>query len=103
MNKLQKTHVEAAIEYAQKADQLAIDGGIAKQFLRVATLENGEVVVQGNSEGLVHLALIILRLVQKEVGSHVHLDEASIVDQCDQPLVIAKCVADWEELDIGTK
>ena len=90
-------HLEAAIEHAQVVDSMAVEGNVSRQFLQILKNESGEVVVQGNSEGLIHLALSLLRLAKKDVGAHVHFDEAGIVDYCDVALVVTRCAADWEK------
>jgi len=46
--------------------------------------------VSGNQQGLVLLALQILRLADKGIsGSHYHLDESSIADTADMSVVIS--------------
>lgn len=48
-----------------------------------------EVILGGNRNGLIWLALHCLELAARgERGSHVHLDKHSGVDVCDCPLVI---------------
>lgn len=88
-------HVERAIVEMELADKTFVHDGVSSHFLQILNNDNGELLVSGNSQGLVHLALSILRLAMKDVGAHQHFDEAGIVDRCDYPLVISKCLADW--------
>ena len=47
-----------------------------------------EIILGGNREGLVWLALHCLRLSEQQHGSHIHLDEHSGTDISDIPLVL---------------
>lgn len=88
--------VADAIEHLVSADVLSVSEGVSRHFLQVLNGENGETVVQGNAEGLVYLALSILRLATKQNGAHQHFDESGLLDRCEVPLVVAKCLAEWE-------
>jgi hypothetical protein len=51
---------------------------------------SGEVIVEGNREGLLLLASQILAVAAGEVaGKHFHLDEASLADTAEQAVVFA--------------
>ena len=51
---------------------------------------SGEVVISGNKQGLVLLALQILRLADNGTsGSHYHIDECSIADRADISVVVS--------------
>jgi len=89
--------ITAALE---KLDALSIEAGVSRHFLQVfkTGAEKEEIMIQGNTEGLVHLAMVCLNLAQKKIdGSHHHFDEVSIVDKSEAPLVIAYKGADWDD------
>lgn len=50
------------------------------------------VVIKANKGGLISLARHLLTLAQEEypVGSHIHYDEASILDDGSRPLIVDK-------------
>lgn len=55
-----------------------------------------ETVVSGNRDGLIQLALQILRLAESEsLGAHYSLDETSIADAADTNVVFALKQAPW--------
>ena len=88
-------HLEDAIYHASQADAMSVSEGLSNQFLQVLECQENEIRIQGNAEGLLHLALSILRLAKKEDGSHLHFDDAGILDRCDRPLVISKELPSW--------
>jgi hypothetical protein len=57
------------------------------QYVEIRQNEH-EIILGGNREGLVWLALHCLNLSQQKKGSHIHLDKASNTDVCDIPLII---------------
>jgi hypothetical protein len=57
------------------------------QYVEIRQNEH-EIVLGGNREGLVWLALHCLNLSQQTKGSHIHLDEVSGTNACDIPLII---------------
>jgi hypothetical protein len=59
--------------------------------------KSGEVVVAANREGLVLIALQLLRLADKSVtGAHYHVGESSIADSADVAIVLVHEKAPWE-------
>lgn len=90
-------HLDVAIEHATQADSSSVVDDVSKHYLRIEAGRGDTVVIRGNKEGLIYLGLSILRLAKKDAGAHLHFDEANLVDECDRPLVIAKCLAEWEE------
>jgi hypothetical protein len=55
-----------------------------------------ETVLAANKEGLVHLALQILRLADKATdGAHFHIDESSIADRAEVSVVLTYREAPW--------
>ena len=54
-----------------------------------------EVVLGGNRNGLIYLALQCLKLAdERKKGSHLHLDEDTITNVCDCPLIIRYWTSD---------
>jgi ligand-binding sensor domain-containing protein len=63
----------------------------------VAVRKNAtETLIAGNAEGLVHLALQLLRVAEQAVpGAHYHRDEASVADTAETRVVFAYERAPW--------
>lgn len=50
--------------------------------------DNG-ICVYGNVSGLIHLARLVLEVAKRDIpGAHQHIDESSIADVCEVPLLI---------------
>jgi hypothetical protein len=76
------------IEQLRAIDRGSVRDGVSNHFLEVLS-QNGEIVLGGNREGLVWLALQCVELAICNVpGTHYHLDERSMADRADLPLVI---------------
>lgn len=55
-----------------------------------------ETVIAGNQDGLVHIALQLLRLAEGEsLGGHYHIDESSIADTAETNVVLSYKQAPW--------
>ena len=56
------------------------------------SIENGEVLIEANADGLTSLANNMLNLAQTAVpsGAHIHLDEHNALDDGSSDLIIAK-------------
>ena len=55
-----------------------------------------ETIILGNQEGLVHIALQLLRLAEKEsLGGHYHIDESSVADTAETNVVLSYKKAPW--------
>ena len=56
------------------------------------SIENGEVLIEANADGLTSLANHMLNLAQTAVpsGAHIHLDEHNALDDGSSDLIIAK-------------
>jgi hypothetical protein len=68
---------------------------VSNSFIEVRT-NTDETVVNGNRDGLIQLALQLLRLAESEsLGAHYHLDESSIADAADTNVVFALKQAPW--------
>lgn len=65
-------------------------------YIEVST--DGEIVISANREGLICLVDTILKVCEGDAeGFHLHIDEASIVDKCDKPLVIQFVKEPWNK------
>ena len=94
--KMNLYEITAALE---KLDGLSIQGGVSRHFLEVIKTgaQKEEITIHGNTEGLVYLALICVKLAQrKSNGSHHHFDEFSMLDKAEAPLVVAYKGAAWD-------
>jgi len=50
--------------------------------------EDEALVVEGNVHGLLRLAAHLVALAQQKPGSHLHLDDASELTECGQPIIL---------------
>jgi hypothetical protein len=56
-----------------------------------------DLCINGNREGLIRLARVILEVAQKGfLGAHQHLDEIGELDLCETPLTVCFKPAEWE-------
>jgi hypothetical protein len=77
-----------AIQLLTSAAQAESPEFTASQYVEVRHTDH-EVILGGNRNGLIWLALHCLELAAHgQRGSHLHLDEHSGADVCDGPLVI---------------
>lgn len=53
-------------------------------------IENDEVVINANREGLLSLASHMLALAEEPAGSHIHLDEFNSLEQGSAQLILVK-------------
>ena len=90
------------ISSLEELDRASISQGVSQQFVAVRMVAK-ETVVAGNREGLLHLALQLLRLGSKVApGSHYHLDEASVADIAETNVVFVYEEAPWQESNVRT-
>ena len=88
--------LQTIIETIQGIDASFDTGGVCSQFLELKS-KNNEVVISGNFEGLVHLAMKVLEVAAScKEGTHAHFDADSMLDECDSPLVINYKNAEWD-------
>jgi hypothetical protein len=80
------TTIQKAIEALSSAEKIDSPEFAAASYVEVRRNEH-EVVLGGNREGLLWLALHCLKLAEQQRGSHLHLDEVG-TDVCECPLVI---------------
>lgn len=92
---MNKDKLNIISETLQEIDENSVVDGISNHFLKLRNI-NDEIVIDANEEGLIFLAqqLVALALDGKD-GSHIHLDESSMMDECDKALVIVKKTNAW--------
>ncbi len=95
MDPVKAKYLDEAIGSVSELDEFSVVNGISSHYVGLAR-EDGEVRINANAEGLVHIALSMLKLAKQGVGAHVHFDESGIVDKGEFQLIITKCEADWE-------
>jgi hypothetical protein len=71
-------------------DEKAVVDGVSHHFLEFrVSKDKKDFLINGNSAGLIYFAKAILSVAnQEQYGSHIHLDESGIVDQCDMPVIV---------------
>ena len=83
------------IDKLRELDAKAIKDNVSSHFVEITSAQN-EVVIAGNQEGLIYLALQLLLVAEKGyVGSHCHIDEASIADRADVAVVFVLKNPKW--------
>ncbi len=98
MDKAQVIHaVNSLAESIRELDETFTTDGVSRHFLQLLCVNN-EIQVNGNLEGLVHLALKILETaVSEKEGYHSYFDESAIMDECVYPLVVSYKAAEWDK------
>jgi hypothetical protein len=74
-----------------------IHDGVTDQYIAITRGQRDELVLKPNRCGLIYLAWQLVEIADREPGAHVHLDEASALDACEMPLVIAHRPAPWDD------
>jgi hypothetical protein len=79
-----------SLDLLRQVDQLAVSEGVSHHFLEIKTsIDNREVVVNGNTFGLAHVAKSILEVATATFdGAHHQLDETGIADHADIAIVV---------------
>ena len=99
MNELSLPSIHDVLELLRRLDDASVGAdGVTTQFLEVRNeLQSGGVCVNGNRNGLIHLARLTLEVAAKDfVGAHQHLDADGEVDNCEVPLTIGLKPAEWD-------
>lgn len=69
-------------------NKLFVDDILNNTFIEI--LDNDEIVISANKEGLLCLIDQIIKLCETDlIGQHYHLDECSIADKSDKPVVFS--------------
>lgn len=90
--------LERIVEQLRAFDGTSVQGNSSKHFIEIIST-NGEVVIGGNREGLMWLALQCADLaLHDEPGAHYHLDQSSMADRADLPVVLRVSTAPWGSL-----
>jgi hypothetical protein len=82
----------------RKLDDASIRGDVSRQFLEIQTSpDQSEVTLNGNCEGLVHFARLVLDVAGRNFeGAHAHFDASGELDRCDLPLIVSLKAAAWD-------
>lgn len=88
-------NLELVIKELQAIDDAYIKDGVSYAFISTERSTESLFVIDANQEGLVHLALQLLTLAEKQ-GGHYHCDNASMLD-VGTPFVLGYQDADWGE------
>jgi hypothetical protein len=91
--------LDDVLDLLRRLDDAAVDAyGATSQFLEVRKGPAGDgVSVNGNRDGLVHFARLVLEVAAKDFsGAHQHFDEAGELDTCEVPLAITLSPAEWD-------
>ena len=59
-------------------------------FEIIVAVNNGEIVISANREGLLSLADILTDMAREEGRTHIHLDQYNSLEEQSLPLVIEK-------------
>ena len=98
LTELQNKRLEKIFSGLKQLDENLIDSKHAYHFLENKMSTQGELVVSGNVEGMIHLACAVLSLTQNTFdGKHRHFDDTGMLDECETPLIISFKSADWDE------
>lgn len=98
MDKAQIANATSSIiDSIRELDDSFTTDGVSRHFLQLLHV-NDEIQVNGNLEGLVHLALKILETAASgQNGYHTHFDENTTMDKCVYPLVVSYKAAEWDK------
>jgi len=90
--------LDEALNTLRDLDYSAIAAdGTSVQLLEVKKGSNGEVLINGNRDGLIHFARLVVEIANKGFsGAHQHFDEAGELDACEVPLIVSLKAAEWE-------
>jgi len=101
LTELQNKRLERIFSELKLFDETLIDGKTAYHFLETEMTEQGELLIRGNVEGMVHLACAVLSLTQNPFdGKHRHFDDTGMLDKCETPLIVSFKNADWDEEEL---
>jgi hypothetical protein len=75
----------------------AAPGAAQQHYVAVRRGPSGEIVLDANAAGMIHLAGQLLKLASAaRPGQHYHVDEAGSADSSDPPIAITFKLAPWE-------
>ena len=99
MNEVKPPSLHEVLQLLRRLDDTSVGtDGTTTQFLEIRKGAQDEgVSVNGNRDGLVHLARLVLEVAARDfVGAHQHFDEAGELDTCEVPLSIGLKPAEWD-------
>jgi len=66
------------------------------EYSYIEIIDNEEIVLKANKEGLLILARELIQLCDSNfIGKHYHLDECGMANKCDKPVVITLVKPPW--------
>jgi len=96
-NELLAANLQEIREKLHSIDIAFETDGVIPHYIVVRRTRKGEVVLEANAAGLIHLAHQLLGLaVEQRPGDHYHLDEAGLADSADPPIVFTFKKAPWD-------
>lgn len=98
MNQELMKKLKSVCDELELIDDQLTSGDTARHYVEVTDdADDGSIRLGANSEGFVHLAMMMLDLaVSKSPGNHVHYDETTLLDKCDRGLTIVYRPAEWD-------
>ncbi|MFT9057377.1 MAG: hypothetical protein ABF449_12340 [Ethanoligenens sp.] len=85
---------EKSRELRQFFDKLFDKDIYSHSYIEICNADT--IVLSANKEGLLYIADKIISLCEQDIdGSHYHLDEASMADKCEKPIIIQLKKSPW--------
>ena len=92
-----KLELKEVINKLNKIDSTFVKNNISSHFIQFIIDENDDAILEGNSEGLLHVAKKILELVIRDViGADEHFDESGMLNKADKNLIVILTKPEWE-------
>jgi len=90
LDELKTKRLEKIFLELKSLDQSIMDDPKSFHFLDSRKSPEGEFILAGNFEGLIHLASTLLGLTQNTFdGKHRHFDEANMLEENAKPFVVS--------------
>lgn len=88
--------MEELIQKLEEINSLSTNNELSSHYIGI-TKNNTETVLKVNKQGLVWLALEVLKLAEKQQeGRHLHIDECGLADKAETNIIITYKSAEWE-------
>jgi len=91
-----RIQLDAIVRDLKDLDGSFVVDGVSSHYLATRKGGGGEVVVEANVAGLVHLAAVLTALAQRRFGASYTLDEAGMADAADPPIEFVFKPAEWD-------
>jgi hypothetical protein len=99
MNKGSSVSLNSVLQMLRILD----NGSVSENYTSTNFLETVKrrhddgVIINGNTDGLVRLARLVLEVAAKDIaGAHQHFDDVGELDTCEVPLTIVLKPAEWD-------